>query len=151
MEDNGLYIQVKLHSTGQVIDAVYHSPLSLDRREERPNVEAGTEVGLLYDDIDNFYLLGSTNQQIVKSGTKARRFKKNDLFEIETEKLNIHNQTDDLIKILSDFMQEVINLKIIAHKGKKDAPDDVDILEQPHTKISVINTLKAKIDAFKVS
>ena len=145
MMDNKPYIEIKLEDTDQIIEAVYHSPLSLDRREERPNIEIGTEVGLLYDDIDNFYVIGATQQKIKPSPKKARRFNNNDEFEVQTNTLNIHNDSTDIISILSDFMDAVKAMESLPNTDS--AGDSVPPIG--HDKKGDIGALKAKLDAYK--
>ena len=142
METNAPFIKVKIHDTDQEIEAVYHSPLSLDRRAERPNVEVGTEIGLLFDNIDTFYVLGATQQGITPSGDKARRFKNNDMFEVQSKKLKIHNDTAELITLISDFMGTVSSMKADVTGGSSSG-------KWAHDKASDITALKKKLDSFK--
>lgn len=87
-ETNSRFIEIKLHNTGQIIkQAIYGNPLTLDQREQRPNIKIGTEVLVMVDDLFNFYVMLSIAQGIDLVGSKIYRIENSDEVRIMTDKL----------------------------------------------------------------
>ena len=91
------YIDVELHPTKQLVKAVYSNPLTLDQREQKPNIKIGSEVLILVDDETfSFYVLG-TIQQGLKTiqDKKIYIIENSDEVNIKTDKLFISQGISD--------------------------------------------------------
>ena len=164
------YINIELHATKQVVKAIYVNPLNLNQTEQKPNIKKGTEVLCLFDDLSNFYVLGSTQQTYVSleedkiyliENEKKVEVRTSDLFlvnnigggkikdvnvntentTIETNKLNITNGSDDIVSLVSEFIDTVSNGVWI---GNLSAP--VPVSDATKAQLSDIKT---RLEAFK--
>lgn len=167
---NDRYLTVKLYHTNQVIENVVKtSPLNLDEREQQPNIKIGTETLVIEDDYGVTYALSSLSQgiELIKQGIS--RVENDELqfygkiiklmlatgdnvdtvekiaekVDIWTQKITIHNGSDDIIQILLDFMDVVSSQKAVVTSGSS-------VGNWGHDKTGAISALKAKLQAFKV-
>ena len=152
------FIKVKLSSTGQIVKAVPIFALNLDSREQCPNIKVGTEVGLIYIPPSTFLAIGSTNLQSSLVGKQQYKIENKEKVEIqtddhlhmhgvggkisktslETSKLEIKNDGNELVSVLSELVQACHDIK-----DENNTPNDSG------TK-SKFSTIKGKIDSFKV-
>jgi hypothetical protein len=164
------YINIMLHATKQTVKAIYVNPLTLNQTEQKPNIKKGTEVLCLFDGLSNFYVLGSTQQTYVSleedkiyivENEKKVEVRTSDLFlvndkngdkvknvnvktvntTLETDKLNITNGSDDIVSLISEFIDTVSNGTWI---GNLSAP----VPTSDATKAQLSN-IKARLEAFK--
>ena len=139
-EDDSEFMDVKLMGTDQVVKALVGNPLNANRASERVFIDTGTEVIILNDEMDNFYVISSTGH----GGGKVESTT-TELFEVNTNKLKFTNATAELISLLSDFMATVSSLKAV-DTGKHGSVAG----NWSHDKVGDINALKSKLDSFKV-
>ena len=159
------YIDVELHPTKQLVKAVYSNPLTLDQREQKPNIKIGSEVLILVDDETfSFYVLGTiqqglktiqdkkiyiiensdevnikTDKLFISQGISDKYIKKTEHY---TNKLKIENsQGNEVISLISEFIDIVKNKVSVGNLGQ---PVKLD----PDT-INKLDDLKNRIDTFK--
>jgi len=99
------FIKVKLHNTDQEIKAVPSFSLEIDQREQLSNIKVGTEVLMLVDDINNFYIIGSLNQGISLVDKQ--------IYKIENKE-QVSLLTDDMLLmsgVSGDIVKAIINVK----------------------------------------
>lgn len=145
------YVEVKIYNTGQVIKAVKCSPLDLDEREEEPQINLGTEVLVITDDIGNAYAIASMSQGIKSADNKTTTLSNQIVFiggaqgaigntvDIFSSQVKIRNGADDLVHILSDLCQAVAD----------STPTSGSSAGSSNAMKSTALSLKAKVDAFK--
>ena len=122
-ETNSRSVRVKIYPDNQEVFASYINPLTLDHREQRPNVKVGSEVFVLVDKLYNYYILGTTQQGIQLVDKKIYKIENSDEIQILTDKeLNITS--------ISNSKIEKVNLKA------KELKEDLD------TKEIQLNTIK---------
>lgn len=161
-DNNDRFIKVKLHNSNKEYKAIFINKLDLDQREQRPNINVGTEVFVLIDEFHNIYVLGSLQQGIDLVGSKIYVIKNKDEVKVKTDttlnmigydnnrinqtnllsqKVLIENDTASLLQTLSDTIQAFIDNPIVI--GNMGQPASIfDGLK------SKLNDLKSKIDSF---
>ena len=161
-EQNVRSIKVRLHATGQEVTAIYINPITLDHREQRPNIKTGSEVILIFDDLYNFYVLGTIQQGIDLIDKKQYKIENADMVQIltdkqflanginqtyidntnfKTSKFEVENDTAQLLHTLSDTLKAFMELSIVI--GNMGQPAYIT----PELKAK-LQELKDKIDSF---
>ena len=161
-DDNARFIKIELTHNKQIVKSAYTNPLTLDHREQRPNIKIGTEVIVLVDELSNYLIIGSSSFGAVLEPTKKYRVENEDNVSILTkdfkattkdggimdkstiltDKMIVKNSTAELITTLSDTLQALIDLEMIGNLGQ--------ISKIFSTSNADFTDLKAKIDSFKV-
>ena len=165
------FIMVKLHQTEQKVKAVFVNPITLDHREQKPNIKIGSEVAVIFDEhLQVFYVIGTIQQGIELVKEKIYKVENSDEVQILTDKkltiesiggekikettlqsetvevllntIKIQNQTAELIATLSDLVQANIDEQHIGNLG-------VPTALHPASS-SAYSDIKAKIDSFKM-
>lgn len=130
----GRFLTVTLYHTGQVITEVAKTgPLNHDEREQRLNIKIGTEVLIIEDNYGVTYAISSLSQGIDLIKGKNSRVendevqvygkeiklmgadgdnvstveKKAEHVDIWTSKINIRNDSTNIIQLLADLCQAV--------------------------------------------
>jgi len=162
--DENKYIEIQLHPTNQIVKAIYANPLTLDEREQKPNIKIGTEVLVIMDDNTfSFYVLGATQQSIKVTDKKVYVIENSDLVnvktdklflvngiensfvkdtQIKTEKLSISNSKgNEIVSLFSEYIDIVDNLIVDGNLGRP-------AMLNPATKTK-LEDLKSRLDTFK--
>jgi len=93
-DNEARYIMIKMHTTEQEVKALYINPITLDQREQKPNIKIGSEVFVLIDDYYSFFVIGTTQQKISLLNDKIYLIENEQQIELKTDNLIIGGVTN---------------------------------------------------------
>ena len=158
------FINVKLHNINQTVKAVIGLPTNLDSREQLANIKVGTEVLMLVDELNSFFIINSLNQGIelvnkqiyIVENKEEVKLSTDNLLNIKgvtkqhidktehfTEKLKIENSAgNEIVSLMSELIQIIHDLVAIGNGGQESYLD-------PATQ-ALLQDLKNRHDTFKI-
>ena len=160
------FIDVKLYNTGQVISEVVKcSSLNCDEREQQSNIKIGTEVMVIEDNYGVTYAICSLSQGIdlIKKGISRIENPEVQIYgneiiklmgadgdntatvekiaqqvDVWTEKINIRNNSTNLVQLIADLAQSVAD----------STPSSGSSADSPNKEKDNALDIKSKIEAY---
>ncbi len=100
-------IKVKIDQTSQIVEAFFIAPITMDTREQLPNIQNGTEIMILADDDGLYVAIGSSSIKDGKQELKNYLIENDNEVKLKSEKL-INLETQEKITMTGKQLIQTI-------------------------------------------
>ncbi len=95
-DTNKSTIKVKIDQTAQIVEAFYIAPMTMDTREQLPNIQIGTEILMIADEDGLYIAIGSSSIKDGKEKLKNYIIENDNEVKLKSEKLIILETENDI-------------------------------------------------------